>query len=71
MNWERIEGSWKQIKGRVKAQWGELTDNDIDVVNGRRDQLLGKLEERYGIAKDEAERQLASWERKASDDWFK
>ncbi|WP_324781157.1 CsbD family protein [Thiobacillus sedimenti] len=71
MNWERIEGSWKQLKGRVKAQWGELTDNDIDVVNGRRDQLLGKLEERYGIAKDEAERQLASWERKASDDWFK
>ena len=71
MNWERIEGSWKQLKGRVREQWGELTDDDIDVVNGRRDQLLGKLEERYGIAKDEAERQLASWERKASDDWFK
>ena len=71
MNWERIEGSWKQLRGRVREQWGELTDDDIDVVNGRRDQLLGKLEERYGIAKDEAERQLASWERKASDDWFK
>ena len=71
MNWERIEGSWKQLNGRVREQWGELTDDDIDVVNGRRDQLLGKLEERYGIAKDEAERQLASWERKASDDWFK
>jgi uncharacterized protein YjbJ (UPF0337 family) len=70
MNWDRIEGNWKQIKGKVKAQWGDLTDDDLDVVAGRRDQLAGKVQERYGIAKDEAERQVASWERQATDDWF-
>ena len=70
MNWDRIEGNWKQIKGKVKAQWGNLTDDDLDVVAGRRDQLAGKVQERYGIAKDEAERQVASWERQATDDWF-
>ncbi len=70
MNWDRIEGNWKQIKGRVKAQWGDLTDDDLDVVAGRREQLAGKVQERYGIAKDEAERQVASWERQATDDWF-
>jgi uncharacterized protein YjbJ (UPF0337 family) len=70
MNWDRIEGNWKQIKGKVKEQWGDLTDDDLDVVAGRRDQLAGKVQERYGIAKDEAERQVASWERQATDDWF-
>jgi len=71
MNWDRIEGNWKQLKGKVKAQWGDLTDDDLDVVAGRREQLAGKLQERYGVAKDEAERQVASWERQATDDWFK
>lgn len=70
MNWDRIEGNWKQLKGKVKAQWGDLTDDDLDVVAGRREQLTGKVQERYGIAKDEAERQVASWERQATDDWF-
>jgi uncharacterized protein YjbJ (UPF0337 family) len=70
INWDRIQGSWKQVTGQVKAQWGELTDDDLDVVAGRRDQLVGKLQERYGIAKDEAERQLADWQRQASDTWF-
>lgn len=70
MNWDRIEGNWKQLAGQVKAQWGKLTDDDIDVVAGRRDHLAGKLQERYGIAKDDAEKQLAEWERKASDSWF-
>lgn len=70
MNWERIEGNWKQLKGHVREQWGKLTDDDIDVVNGRREQLAGKLQERYGIAKDEAESQIASWERRAEDRWF-
>jgi uncharacterized protein YjbJ (UPF0337 family) len=70
MNWDRIEGNRKQVTGRAKVQWGKLTDDDLDVVAGRRDQLAGKLQERYGIAKDEAESQLAAWESKADDSWF-
>ena len=70
MNWDRIEGNWKQVTGKVKVQWGKLTDDDIDVVAGRRDQLAGKIQERYGIAKDEAEKQLSAWESKVDDTWF-
>ena len=70
MNWDRIEGEWKQLSGKVREHWGKLTDDDIDVVAGRRDQLAGKIQERYGVAKDEAELQIASWERRATDDWF-
>jgi uncharacterized protein YjbJ (UPF0337 family) len=70
MNWDRIEGNWKQIKGRVKSQWGKLTDDDFDVIGGKRDQLAGKIQERYGVARDDAERQVSDWERSASDDWF-
>jgi uncharacterized protein YjbJ (UPF0337 family) len=70
MNWDRIEGNWKQVKGKVKTQWGKLTDDDFDVIAGRRDELAGKIQERYGIAKDDAERQVSEWERGASDDWF-
>ena len=62
MNWDRIEGNWKQFKGNVKTQWGKLTDDDLDVIAGRRDRLAGKIQETYGIAKDEAERQLTDWE---------
>lgn len=70
MNWDRIQGQWKQVAGKAKEQWGKLTDDDLDVVGGRREQFVGKIQERYGIAKDEAERQLADWQRKASDAWF-
>ena len=70
MNWDRIQGNWKQVIGHAKEQWGELTDDDLDVVAGRRDQLAGKIQEHYGVAKDEAERQVAEWERKATDAWF-
>ena len=70
MNWDRIQGNWKQVVGKAKAQWGKLTDDDLDVVAGRREQLEGKIQERYGIAKDEAEKQLAEWQRTASDKWF-
>ena len=70
MNWDRIEGNWKQATGKVKEQWGKLTDDDISFVAGKRDQLAGKIQERYGIAKDEAERQVSEWERNAGDDWF-
>ena len=69
MNWDRIEGNWKQFKGHAKAQWGKLTDDDFDVVEGRRDQLVGRIQERYGIAKDEADRQVNDWLGK-DDDYF-
>lgn len=62
MNWDQIEGNWKQVAGKVKQQWGKLTDDDIALINGRRDELAGRLQESYGITKDEAERQLSDWE---------
>jgi uncharacterized protein YjbJ (UPF0337 family) len=67
MNWDRVEGNWKQLKGSVKARWGKLTDDDFDVIAGKREQLAGKIQERYGIAKDEAEQQLTEWERQQRD----
>lgn len=70
MNWETIQGNWKQVTGKAKEQWGKLTDDDMDVIAGRRDQLAGKIQERYGIAKDAAEKQVAEWEVKATDSWF-
>jgi uncharacterized protein YjbJ (UPF0337 family) len=70
MNWDRIEGNWKQVTGKAKVQWGKLTDDDLDIVAGRREQLAGKIQERYGIAKDDVERQIADWELKATDAWF-
>ncbi len=70
MNWERIEGNWKQVKGKAVEQWGKLTNDDLDVIEGRREQLSGKIQERYGVAKEEAENQVAAWERSATDDWF-
>jgi uncharacterized protein YjbJ (UPF0337 family) len=70
MNWDRIQGNWKQLTGHAKRQWGKLTDDDLDVVAGHRDQLSGKIQERYGIAKDEADRQLTDWESGYSDDWL-
>lgn len=70
MNWDRIEGNWKQIKGKAKVQWGKLTEDDLDIVAGNREQLAGKLQERYGIQKDEAERQVDRWEQSADDKWF-
>jgi uncharacterized protein YjbJ (UPF0337 family) len=70
MNWDRIQGNWKQVTGQAREQWGKLTDDDLDVVAGRRDQLTGKLQERYGIAKEDAEKQISEWERKATDAWF-
>jgi uncharacterized protein YjbJ (UPF0337 family) len=57
MNWDQVEGKWKQFKGQAKEKWGKLTDDDLDVIDGRRQQLVGRLQERYGIAKDAAEKQ--------------
>ncbi len=61
MDWNRIEGNWKQIKGKVKEQWGALTDDDITAINGQRDQLEGKIQERYGLAKDKAREAVDEW----------
>jgi uncharacterized protein YjbJ (UPF0337 family) len=61
MNWDQIEGKWHQAKGKVREQWGKLTDDDLDVIAGRRDQFLGRLQERYGLAKSEAEKQIDEW----------
>lgn len=58
MNWDQIEGKWKQLTGSVQNQWGKLTDDDVDQIDGNRERLAGKLQERYGIAKEEAERQI-------------
>jgi uncharacterized protein YjbJ (UPF0337 family) len=63
MNHDRIEGRWKQVKGKVKEKWGKLTDDDLDVIAGKRDQLLGRIQQRHGIAKEEAERQVQTFER--------
>jgi uncharacterized protein YjbJ (UPF0337 family) len=61
MNWDRVEGNWKQFAGKVKEKWGKLTDDDITVINGKQDQLVGRIQARYGVAKDEAEKQVRSW----------
>lgn len=63
MDWNQVQGNWKQFKGKVKARWGDLTDDELDVINGRREELLGKIQKAYGIGKDEAERQLRDFER--------
>ena len=67
MNWDTVKGEWKQFRGRVKEQWGKLTDDDLDQIEGKRDQLLGSLQKSYGIARDEAERQIRSFETTISE----
>ena len=61
MNWDQVEGKWKQLKGEVQKQWGKLSDDDFDVIQGNREKFVGKLQERYGIAKDDAEKQAHDW----------
>jgi uncharacterized protein YjbJ (UPF0337 family) len=61
MDWNRVEGNWKQVKGKVKEKWGKLTDDDLTTINGRRDQLEGKIQERYGYAKDQAQKEVDNW----------
>ena len=57
MNWDTIEGNWKQLKGKVREKWGKITDDDFEWIAGKKDQLVGMLQERYGYKKDEAERE--------------
>ena len=61
MNWEIVEGKWEQLKGSIKSHWGKLTDDDILALNGKRHRLAGKVQERYGVLKDEAEEQIDAW----------
>ncbi len=68
MDWNIVEGNWKQFKGKVKAQWGKLTDDHLDVIAGKRDQLAGKIQESYGVTKDEAEKQIKDFEARNKDD---
>ena len=63
MNWDRIEGNWKQFKGGIKERWGNLTDDQLAELSGQRDQLAGKIQEVYGLTRDEAEKQLADWQK--------
>jgi len=61
MNWDQVEGKWKQFKGSAREKWGKLTDDDLDQIAGKKDQLIGLLQERYGIAREEAEKQSDEW----------
>ncbi len=63
MNWEQVEGHWKQLKGTVKKKWGELTDDEIDIVEGKREDLIGQLQAKYGYTKEKAEEEADAWAR--------
>jgi uncharacterized protein YjbJ (UPF0337 family) len=65
MNWDQIAGNWKQVKGYARMKWGDLTDDDFERIAGNRDLLVGKIQEKYGISKKEAERQVKDFERNA------
>jgi len=67
MNWDIVKGDWKQFRGKVKEQWGKLTDDDLDQIEGKRDQLLGAVQKRYGLARDEADKQIAKFESVTND----
>lgn len=61
MNWDQIKGNWKQFTGKAKQQWGRLTDDDLTRIEGHRDELVGRIQESYGVTKEEAERQVNDW----------
>jgi uncharacterized protein YjbJ (UPF0337 family) len=68
MNWDTVKGEWKQLRGKIKEQWGQLTDDDLDRIEGKRDQLIGAVQKRYGVAKEEAEKQLHDFENSCACD---
>ena len=63
MNWDQIEGEWKEVKGKIREKWGKLTDDDLAIVGGKREKLAGLLQKKYGITKEEVRKQLADFER--------
>lgn len=65
MNWDDVKGKWKQVTGSAKSKWGELTDDDMQQIDGERDKMVGKIQERYGIGKEEAEKQVDDWAKTA------
>ncbi len=67
MNWDIVKGNWKQFRGKGQAQWGTLTDDHLDVIAGKRDELVGNVQKSYGIAKDEAEQQIKDFEARSKD----
>ena len=67
MDWNQVEGNWKQIKGKAKEKWGKLTDDDLTVIDGKREQLVGRIQERYGIAKEAAEKQVDEFNRSLNE----
>lgn len=69
MNEDTIKGNWKQFSGKIKEQWGKLTDDDLTVIAGQRDQLIGKIQEREGIVREEAEKQVEEWMRRNHYEW--
>jgi len=68
MNQDQLQGKWKQLRGSVKQQWGKLTDDDLNVIAGKRDMLIGKLQERYGYAREEAQRRADEWLKTAHEE---
>lgn len=66
MNWDQVKGNWAQVKGKAQQQWGKLTNDDLDVIEGRREEFVGRVQERYGIAKEEAEKQVDDFCKKCS-----
>ena len=63
MNWDQIEGNWKQFKGQAKQKWAKLTDSDWNMLSGKKDELVGRVQERYGYERDQAEREVDDWSR--------
>ena len=68
MNWDQVQGKWKQMKGEVKTRWGKLTDDDLDVIGGQKDKLVGSIQERNGIQKEQAEREVDDWNNRLASD---
>jgi uncharacterized protein YjbJ (UPF0337 family) len=69
MNWDQVEGNWKQFMGKAREKWGKLTDSDWQTVAGRKDQLVGRIQERYGYSKEQAEREADAWSRELETDY--
>jgi len=70
MNWDRVEGNWKQMKGAVREKWGKLTDNDLEQIAGKKDQLVGRIQERYGISREVAQEQADQWAQTAGNEEY-